>query len=181
MRIESPDGDVVRVSGDKRLLVHAITENDTQALVRVGIVWTLPFTQAASDATDNVVWHFKNDSDQDFELMRLLVSSSIAGTWTIESGRVYSSGGTAITLKQLKLNSGITQDMTAYYGQDITLTGTAIDLYYFRTPVDTVVDILAYGPVIIQPSSTLAIKFNADSGTPTMTVVPVMHGSNPWD
>jgi len=181
MLIHDPNGKSLNITSDGRAQVVSVSQTDINALASIGKAWTLPFTQAAADATDNVVWHFKNDSDVDFEIMRLLVSNSIAGTWTIESGRTYSAGGTAQTLQQLKTGSGITQDMTAYYGTDITLTGTAKDLYYFRTPVDTPIDILDYGPIIIQPSQTVAIKFNADSGTPTMTVVPIMHGSNPWE
>jgi len=181
MIINDSNGKPMKVTDDGRGQVVAVMQTDINALATIGKAWTLPFTQAAADATDNVVWHFKNTSDSDFEIMRLICSAAIKGTWTIESGRVYSSGGTAQTLQQLKIGGGITQDMTAYYGADIQVTGTAKDIYYFRTEADSPVDILQYGPIVIQPSQTVAIKFNADSGTPTMAVTPILHGANPWE
>jgi hypothetical protein len=114
-------------------------------------------------------------------MMRLIVSSTIGGLWTIESGRVYSAGGTAILIRQLNTSSGKTQDLTAYYGADITLTGTAIDIFYVKTAANQAFEILDYGPIIIAPATTLAIKFQADSGTPVLAVTPVIHGVNPWD
>jgi len=78
--------------------------------------------------------------------MRLLTSNVIAGTWTIEYGREYSAGGTAMTLGQLNVKGGKSHDVAAYYGQDITLTGTAKDIYYYRLGADTTYDVLQYGP-----------------------------------
>jgi len=181
MIINDPNGTPLEVTSDGRAQVVSVMQTDINALGMLGRAWTLPFTVAAADTTDNVVFHFKNDSDEDMEFMRFWVSASGAGLWTMEYDRVYSSGGTTIALRQLNVSSGKTQDMTAYYGADITLTGTAVDLGYLRIAADTPVDILDYGPVIVPPSSTFALKFNADSGTPTIACMPILHGSNPWE
>jgi len=181
MIINDPDGTAASVTSDKRLQTVAVMQTDINALVGIGKAWTLPLTVTAADATDNVVWHFKNTSSDPFDIMRLIVSSTIAGVWTLESGRSYSANGTAMTLAQLNTSSGKTQSMTAYYGTDITLTGTAVDLYYWKTAADTPYDILQYGPILVGPSGEVALKFNADSGTPIIAVTPVLHGANPWE
>jgi len=181
MIINDPNGKPMNITSDGRAQVVSVIQTDINALAGEGRAWTLPFSVTAADATDNVVFHFKNTSSDMFDMMRLIVSSTIAGVWTIESGRAYSSGGTTISLAQLNTGSGITQTMTAYYGTDITLTGTASILYYWKTAANEPYDILQYGPVVISPSGEIAIRFNADSGTPIIAVTPVVHGANPWE
>jgi len=181
MLINDPDGDTLRVSKDHRLHTVSVVQTDVNALAEAGTAWTLAFTQAAADATDNVVFHIKNNDSKPFELMRLLTSNVIAGTWSVEYGREYSAGGTAMTLGQLNVKGGKSHDISAYYGQDITLTGTAKDIYYFRLSADTPYDLLNYAPIVIPPSGTVSVRFNADSGTPIMTFSVVCHGENPWD
>jgi len=171
-----------KITNDNRLSVVAVTQTDLNALAGEGSAWTLPFVQnAAANTTDNVVFHFKNTSGDAFDFMRLLVSSKDPGRWTIETGRTYSAGGTAITLRQLNSASGKTQDMTAYYGTGITLAGTASDIMYVRTAADETIDLLDYGPIVVEQSDTLAIKFKADTGSLEMAVTPIIHGSNPWE
>jgi len=181
MIINDPNGVPAKVTSDGRLQAVSVVQTDINALGTIGKAWTLPFKVTAADTTDNVVFHFKNTDSEDFEIMRLIVSSAIGGVWTIESDRVYSSGGTSISLKQLNLSSGKTQAMTAYYGADMTLTGTAIDMAYFKTAANAPYDILSYGPIIVTPASTVALKFQADSGTPVLAVTAILHGANPWE
>lgn len=180
MIVNDPNGDAQRVGPDGRATDLSVIQTDLNALADVGLAWTLPFTQDAVDTTDNVVFHFENTSTEDFDFMRLIVSASGAGLWTVETDRAYGSGGTTLNLAPLKTLSGKVQAMTAYYGQDVILTGTAEDLFYVRVAADTPVDLLAYGPIVVQSSGTLAIKFNADAGTPTMGVTPILHGKPPW-
>jgi len=181
MIINDPSGIPVKVTSDQRLQAVSVVQTDINALGTLGKAWTLPFTVAAADTTDNVVFHFKNTSDDEMEFMRFWVSASGAGLWTMEYDRLYSSGGTTIALRQLNVSSGKTQSMTAYYGADITLTGTAVDLGYLRVAADTPTEILDYGPIIIPPSAMFALKFKADAGTPTIACMPILHGSNPWE
>jgi len=181
MIINDPNGIPVKVTTDKRLQTVSVIQTDINALAGIGKAWTLPFTHTAPNTTDNAVFHFKNTSSEIFEIMRLIVSSTIGGLWSIASGETYTSGGTAIALRQLNISSGKTQNMTAYSGTALTLGGTATDLYYTKTAANTPYDILAYGPIIITPSETLTLRFKADSGTPVIAVTPILHGNNPWD
>jgi len=174
-------GVAAKITSDGNLRTLSIVQTDVNALAGAGLAWTIPFTVTAADTTDNVVFHIKNTSSSNLEFMRLMLSSTIGGLWTVESGRTYSANGTAVTLKQLKINSGKTQDMTAYYGADITLAGTASDMFYIKTAANQPYGLLDYGPIIVAPSATMAIKFKADSGTPVIAVTGVVHGANPWD
>jgi len=177
---DGTSGKSATVTNDGSLRTISIVQTDINALAALGTAWTLPFTVTAADTTDNVVFHVNNTASLDLEFMRIIVSSAIGGLWTIESGRTYSSGGTAVSLRQLKIASGKTQDMTAYYGADITLAGTASDIFYVKTAANEPFDLLNYGPVVVTPSSKMAIKFKADSGTPVIAVTSIVHGENPW-
>jgi len=180
MLLNGPNGDPVDVTPDKRLKTVSVTQTDMNAMARQGLAWTLPFTQSSADITDNVVFHIENTGSDPLDVMRLLLSTGGAGLWTIEHGRAYSSGGAAVTLAQLNAKSGKTQDVAAYYGQDITLTGTAVDVAYLRVGADSPFDILNEAPVVLPASGTMALRFAADASVTVMAVTPILHGKVPW-
>jgi len=157
MIINDPNGDPVKVTTDRRMQTVSVIQTDINALAGIGKAWTLPFKVTAADTTDNVLFHFNNTSSEPFDFMRLLVSSTIGGLWTIETGRTHSAGGTAMSLVHLKTGSGVTQDMTAYYGNDVTLAGTATDIYYLKSGANEPYDVLQYGPLTGEFSSIFSV------------------------
>lgn len=183
MQINGSDGRIADVTKDHRLRVFSASENLMHAMGEEGKAWTLPFTQTgAANTTDNVVFHFKNDADDPFDIHKIVVSSAEAGLWTVEYGRTYSSAGTTITLRQLNVLSGKTQDMTTFYGTAIVLAGTATDLIYTRVMADSPVDLLSdTASLQIEPSGTFAVKFKADAGNNVMGVSIMTHGVEPWE
>jgi len=184
MIINDPNGKAANVTEDGRLFTLSANEPFMHAMSEIGKAWTLPFTQtSAANSTDNAVFHFKNTSDNAFDIHAIMVSASNAGMWSVYTGRTYSSGGTAVTLKQLNTTSGKTQDMTAYYGTGITLAGTATLLEVGRVGVDIQTDLFSGKEAFqVGPSDTFEVRYDSDgtAGYP-MTVVVYTHGEEPWE
>jgi len=182
MIINGPDGKSVEVTPDARVKTLAAVEPFMHVMSEIGQAWTLPFKVTAADTTDNVVFHLKNTSDETLDIHYLKMSSTIGGLWTVEYGKTYSSGGTAILIRQLNTLSGKTQDLTAYYGADMTLAGTGTDLIYMKSPANTPIDLLADSQSLqVEPSAVIAIRFQADSGTPVIAGTVFLHGEEPWE
>jgi len=51
MIINDPNGKPLKITSDGRAQVVSVTQTDINALASIGKAWTLPFTQAAADAT----------------------------------------------------------------------------------------------------------------------------------
>ena len=182
MILNDPNGETAEILPDRSLRGTTTIQTDMNSITTLGRGWTLPFTQTgAANTTDNVVFFLKNASDKDMEVMLLRVSSAEPGLWTIEQGRTYTSGGTTIALRQLNVLSGATQDVESYYGTAIVLGGTATDLQYERVAADESRELLDWSPVVLPPSGTIAVKFQADTGNNVMGVTAKIHGANPWE
>jgi len=181
--INGSNGRTVDVTSDNRIVTLSASEPFMHVLAEIGKAWTLPFTQTgAANTTDNAVFHMKNDSDDTLDLHFISASSAEAGLWSIYYGREYSSGGTAVTLKQLNTLSGKTQELTANYGTALTLTGTATQLMFVRVKADTPVDLLQHSQALqLEPSGTVEIRFQADAGNNVMAVNVLLHGEEPWE
>lgn len=179
--INDPNGAPAKVTADGQVRAISVVQTDLNYIGTLGKAWTLPFTQTgAANTTDNVIFHLQNTSDDEVEVMRLVVSSAEAGLWTTEYGRSYTSGGAAILLRQMNTLSGKTQSVSAFFGTALTLGGTAVDSIYTRLAADTPFDLLNYGPIILEPSAFMAIRFQADTGNNIMGVTPFLHGANPF-
>jgi len=183
MIINGPDGKAVIVTPDGRIPTLAANEPFMHAMAESGLAWSIPFTQTgAANTTDNAVFHFKNTSDETFDIHGMFCSSAEAGLWSLYTGRTYSSGGTAVSLAQLNTGSGKTQDMTAYYGTGITLAGTATLIAVKRQKADTPFDILSIQQALqISPSNTFEVRFKADTGNTVMACTLYTHGAEPWE
>jgi hypothetical protein len=179
--VNDANGQPANITDDGQLRTISVVQTDLNYIGTLGRAWTLPFTQTgAANTTDNTVFNLKNTSDDEIEIMRLVLSSAEAGLWSLEYGRERTSGGTAVLLRQMNTLSGKTQSVSAFFGTALTMTGSATDNAYVRVGADAPFDILNYGPVILEPSATMSIRFQADTGSNVMAVTPFMHGSNPF-
>jgi len=183
MIINGPNGTPADVTPDNRVRTLAASEPFLHVMAEIGAAWTLPFTQTgAANTTDNAVFHFENTSDDTFDVHKIIVSSAEAGRWSIHYGRTYSSGGTSVSLAQLNTLSGKSQNMTAYYGTGLTLSGTATLLMTCRLGADTPHDMLNGTEALqIDPSGVFEIRFQADAGNNVMTANIITHGVEPWE
>jgi hypothetical protein len=183
MIINDPNGQAAEVTPDRRLKTVSATETMMHALAEIGKAWTINGSIAAADTTDNVILFFNNTSDVSFDVHRIILSSSIAGRMAVEYGRTYSSGGgTAKSLAQLNTLSGKTQNQISYIANDIILAGTGTDIICNRLAADVPYDILGDTQSLqLEPSATVAVRFQADSGTPAVCVTFVCHGVEPWE
>ncbi len=183
MIINDPNGAPVKVTKDHRMHVIAATEGFLHAMAEVGEAWTINGQITAADTTDNVIMHFKNTSDKTFDCHGIILSSSGAGLYTLEYGRTFvSGGGTARELAQFNTLSGKAQDQVSYIANDITLAGTGTDLFCGRLAADTQVDIISGTEALqLEPSATIAVRFQADAGTPVVCVNYICHGLEPWE
>lgn len=183
MIINDSDGAALAVTGDNRAKVLAATAGYMHVMAEEGKAWVVTGSATAADTTDNVVFFFQNDSGNDFDCHGFIFSSSGAGLVTLEYGRTYTSGGgTALSLAQLNTVSGQTQDQTSYIANDIVLAGTGTDLFCHRVAADTPVDIISRTQALqLAPTNTIALRFQADTGTPVFCINYISHGQEPWE
>ena len=181
--LNDPNGQPQRVSKDGRAHTKSVSEGFMHAMAEVGKAWNINGSITAADTTDNVIFFFKNTSDKPFDCHGIEISSSIAGLYTLEYGRTYTSdGGTARVLSQWNTLSGKTQDQVSYIANDIVLAGTGTDLICGRLAADKSRDILhGHACLQLEPSATIAVRFQADSGTPAVCIAYVCHGEEPWE
>jgi len=184
MIINDPNGTAGKITPDGRIYTLSAVEPFMHAMAEIGRAWTLPFTQtSAANSTDNAVFHFENTSDSAFDIHRVEVSAANEGLWSLYTGRTYSSGGTAVTLRQLNTASGSSQDMTANYGTALTLAGTATLVSVCRFAADDPRDLMANQQALqIGPGDTFEVRYDSD-GTAgyAMSVVIYTHGEEPWE
>jgi hypothetical protein len=182
MILNDPNGEAAEILPDRSLRSTTVIQTDMNAITGFGRGWTLPFTQTgAANTTDNIVFFLSNASDKKMEVMLTRVSSAEAGLWTLEQGRTYTSGGAAISLRQLNVLSGATQDISCFFGTALVLGGTAVDLQYERVAADESRELLDWAPVVLPPSGSMALKFKGDAGGAVMGVTVKIHGANPWE
>ena len=182
MVVNDANGRAMKVKPGGFANVVAINEPLFHACVKGGIGWSLGGVITAADAADHVIFYLENTSDVDLEIHGIFLSSAIAGLMVIETGRIYASGGVAKSINQFRTDSGKIQSVLAYMSNGITLTGTATEVIWKRVPADNLLDMMGEeGVMILAPQTKMAIRFDADSGTPQIALTMMIHGEEPWE
>lgn len=183
MIINDPNGQALVINNQGMANVLAVNETLFHRMIRDGLAFSLGSLQiTAAGATDAVFFHLLNGESEHIEIHSIIFGSTVAGFVTIEYGRTYSSGGTALTARNLNASSGITVTTTAYYGNAIVLAGTAVDIKIIRVSADVSIRCIAEDEVLILGANdTLAIRFDPDSGTPVIGYTVELHKEEPWE
>lgn len=163
-------GYLAEVNSDNQLEVNAVTEatpgfvsRETQ---RAFVVASAAITP---DGTPNDVFLITNpSSSRVVVLAELDVSCTEGALITIKFDEIYSAGGTGITPVNVNRQSAkpsVMSDSDCYYGNDMTLTGTALTYGIFSLLADTVFRELFYNTVILGYNDSLSVNVNAASGS----------------
>ena len=168
-------GYLAEVNADNLLETNAVIETTYAFASRAkGRAFVAASAAITTDGTDNNVFFLKNPSDSKYVVIAQIdVSCTTTSTVTINLAETYSAGGTGITpvnLNRASGNSSVVTNTNAYYGDDMTLGGTASIYSYFVTPANTPFREEILDAILLGNNDTISVSINAAAGTAYVSI-----------
>ena len=177
MYIEDGTGKGYKAKVDSRNLLecNAIEEPTYGYMSRVAKrAFVVTSAAITTDGTANNVFILKNPSDtRNVVVVQLDISCTTTQTIVVNLDQTYTSGGTGVTPTNLNRASAILSAVTntdCYYGDDMTLGGTAIIYSQFVNLATVPFREEFYNALILGEGDALSVSLNAATGTAYVSV-----------